>query len=208
MTSALGNSVAAVTLLFGCIWLTASCRPVTQDDGAVLVAVIEQRLLPLALVEREDRPPQAILVASPTAHPFCPPAERDRAQCLDSQQLSLPELLGQHSVNGRGVLGFSSASTAQLAIALAARNVGGPPIPLRESGRVRVHDLTAPAGEQALEAGLGTIMLSLPAYDTGGDAVVLASYQCGRLCGSTWLFRLSRRWSQWEVIAQSQVSVS
>ena len=208
MTPALGTSIAAVATLLGCLGVTAACGPPAQDDSAVLAAVIEQRLLPQALAERPDRPPESVLVVSPTAHPFCASAEHHREQCLDPQQLSLPELLGQRSVSGRGVLGFSTDATEQLATALSAQNVGGPRVPVSESGRVRIFDHAAPDGQRALEVGLGTVMLSLPAYDIGGDAVVLASYHCGPLCGSTWLFRLSRRWSRWEVVAQSQVSAS
>jgi hypothetical protein len=55
---------------------------------------------------------------------------------------------------------------------------------------------------------IGTARLSLPGYSLDGYAMIVASYECGNLCGKSWLIILDNTTGSWRVANESVVGIS
>jgi hypothetical protein len=105
---------------------------------------------------------------------------------------------------------LDTTNRRQLAEGFRARNNDNQPFPGNSLDAVIAvsADALDEARKRESSRTLGFSSFSLPAYSADGHALVYASYVCGGLCGSGWLFLLERRADSWQVVAEDLLWIS
>ena len=176
----------------------------TADDALVLRAIIEHTILP------EIRKPGGVRAKEGIALI----AGQTRGMCNASPPCHIPEQWQRLLVPdpARGWPGLiADGRTRQATIAsLEARNATAQPLPPLDHPRVVVTAATPLSRDLqgALANVIGITSLSLPGYAGDGVALVYGSYDCGSLCGMSWLFVVRKVDDNWQVQSATVTAIS
>jgi hypothetical protein len=178
------------------------------DDALVLTAVIEHTILPEVRKSNAVRGRRTVVLVEDRSSPLCEESPGRGTPCRIPDQWQ--QFLAPDSARGwRGMID-NDRRREELVASLETRNGTARALPVIDHPSVVVIpvDRSEKAQRKFREQAGGVASLSLPGYSGDGHALVFGSYECGNVCGYSWLFVLERTDGVWRVQSAVMTSIS
>jgi hypothetical protein len=171
-----------------------------QDDESIVRVVLDQLIFP-ELEKFGNRVPAAMLLVE------------DQTISLDTTG-KIPGhwqmFLKPNPSNGWPGLIADNVRRQRLVDSFELRNASRHELPKLDRSDLRrvANERIAEVRDKYSDRPLGTARLSLPGYSLDGYAMIVASYNCGSLCGVSWLIILDNTTGSWRVANASPLGIS